>query len=297
VSEADSWRLGGPRRDRIPLGILLMVSATILFSGASAISKWLVAAYPPGEVLFTRTLISLIAVAAFILPRTGFAVYRTARLHHHLARSVSQGVSQTSLVIAFSLMPLAGAMAISFSSPLWATLVSALIFKEMVGPARWIALLIGFVGVLIVTRPGADAFQIGALFALANAILYGSVTAAVRRMTATESAETLTLYQLTFLTLFFTCLLPFGWTTPTWFDVGLMTFNGVSNAVGQYLWTRALVLAPASAVAPFHYTSLVWALIIGFLVWGDVPTIGLLIGSAIVVTMGLFLLWRETAGR
>ncbi len=297
MSEADSLRAGGFRRDKIPTGILLMVTATVLFSGSSAISKWLVATYQPGEVLFTRTIVSLFACALFILPRTGFAVYRTARLHHHLARSVSQGVSQTSLTIAFSMMPLAGAMAISFSSPLWATLVSALIFKEMVGPARWIALLIGFAGVLIVTRPGAETFQIGALFALANAILYGSVMAAVRRMTATESAETLTLYQLTFLSLFFACLLPFGWITPTWFDAGLMAFNGVANALGQYLWTRALVLAPASAVAPFHYTSLIWALILGFLVWGDVPTATLLIGSSIVAAVGLFLLWRETGGR
>jgi drug/metabolite transporter (DMT)-like permease len=199
------------------------------------------------------------------------------------------------LLIAFSLMPLAGAIAINFSSPLWATLVSALIFREAVGGARWAALLVGFFGVLIVTRPGADTFQIGALFALANAILYGSVTAAVRRMTATESAETLTLYQLTLLTLFFALMLPFGWTTPTWFDLGLMAANGISNAVGQYWWTRALYLAPASAVAPFYYLSLVWALALGFLIWGDVPTLALLIGSAVVVASGLFLLWRETA--
>ena len=289
--------VGAPRQEHIPLGILLMVIATILFAGSSAVSKWLVDRYPVGEVLFTRTTVSLIACTLFILPRTGLAVYRTARLHHHVARAVSQGISQTSLVIAFSLMPLAGAFAINFSSPLWATLVSALIFKEIVGPARWTALLIGFLGVLIVARPGTDTFQIGALFALANAILYGSVTAAVRRMTATESAETLTLYQLTLLTLLFTFMLPFGWTTPTWLDAGLMLVNGTSNALGQYLWTRSLFLAPASAVAPFYYLSLVWALGIGFLVWSDVPTVGLLVGSAIVIAMGLFLLWRETAGR
>jgi drug/metabolite transporter (DMT)-like permease len=250
--------------------------------------------YPPGEVLFTRTLVSLLTCALFILPSTGLAVFRTQRLHHHVGRSVSQGISQTCLLIAFSMMPLAGAIAINFSSPLWATLASALIFKEIVGPARWTALLVGLLGVLIVTRPGADTFQIGAVFALANAVLYGSVTAAVRRMTATESAETLTIYQLLFLTLFFALMLPFGWSNPTWTDIGLMTGNGVANAVGQYWWTRALHLAPASAVAPFYYLSLVWAIAIGFMVWGEVPTIALLIGSAVVVASGLFLLWRES---
>ncbi len=181
------------RREHVPLGILYMVGATIVFAASSAVSKWLVASYPIGEVLFTRTAVALLTCALFILPQTGLAVFRTRRLRHHTLRAVSQGFSQTFLLIAFSLMPLAGAIAINFSSPLFATLVSALLLKEAVGAARWAALLVGFCGVLIVTNPGAGTFQIGALFALANAILYGSVTAAVRGMTATESAETLTL--------------------------------------------------------------------------------------------------------
>jgi drug/metabolite transporter (DMT)-like permease len=285
------------RREHIPLGIAYMVAATILFAASSAASKWLVATYPVGEVLFTRTAVSLITCALFILPRTGFAVFHTQRLSHHVMRSVSQGFSQTFLLIAFSLMPLAGAIAINFSSPLFATLVSALLLKEAVGLSRWAALLVGFCGVLIVTNPGADTFQIGALFALANAVLYGSVTAAVRGMTATESAETLTLYQLALLTAFFTLLLPLGWVTPTPADAAWIVFNGASNAVGQYWWTRALHLAPASAVAPFYYLSLIWASILGFAVWGEIPTVPLIVGSAVVVASGLFLIWRESNAR
>ena len=285
------------RREHIPLGIAYMVAATILFAASSAASKWLVATYPVGEVLFTRTAVSLITCALFILPRTGFAVFHTQRLSHHVMRSVSQGFSQTFLLIAFSLMPLAGAIAINFSSPLFATLVSALLLKEAVGMARWAALLVGFCGVLIVTNPGADSFQIGALFALANAVLYGSVTAAVRGMTATELAETLTLYQLTLLTAFFTLLLPLGWVTPTPADAVWIVFNGASNAVGQYWWTRALHLAPASAVAPFYYLSLIWASVLGFAVWDEIPTISLIVGSAVVVASGLFLIWRESNAR
>ena len=285
------------RREHIPLGIAYMVAATILFAASSAASKWLVATYPVGEVLFTRTAVSLITCALFILPRTGFAVFHTQRLSHHVMRSVSQGFSQTFLLIAFSLMPLAGAIAINFSSPLFATLVSALLLKEAVGMARWAALLVGFCGVLIVTNPGADSFQVGALFALANAVLYGSVTAAVRGMTATESAETLTLYQLTLLTAFFTLLLPLGWVTPTPADAVWIVFNGASNAVGQYWWTRALHLAPASAVAPFYYLSLIWASVLGFAVWDEIPTISLIVGSAVVVASGLFLIWRESNAR
>ena len=116
-------------------------------------------------------------------------------------------------------------------------------------------------------------------------------------MTATESAETLTLYQLALLTAFSALMLPLGWMSPTPVDAGWIVFNGVSNAIGQYWWTRALHLAPASAVAPFFYLSLVWASILGFAIWGEAPTISLVIGSAVVVASGLFLLWRESNSR
>src|SRR5258708_22920442 len=98
------------------------------------------------------------------------------------------------------------------------------------------------------------------------------------------------------LTGFFTLSLPFGFVAPSWTDAAVMAFNGMANALGQYWWTRALHLAPTSAVAPFNYFSLVWVLILGFVVWGDVPTLQLLIGSATVGGSGLFLLWGETTG-
>src|SRR5262249_44045402 len=159
------------RRESIPLGILYMICATALFAGSSAISKLLVVTYPVGEVLFSRCAVGFVCVSAFILPRFGLDVFRTRRLGAHAARSVSQ----TFILIAFSLMPLAGAIAINFSSPLFATLIAAILFKEAVGPVRWMALVAGFVGVLLVTHPGPGSIQIGSLFALGNAILYGSV--------------------------------------------------------------------------------------------------------------------------
>jgi drug/metabolite transporter (DMT)-like permease len=282
------------RREHVPLAIALMVAATVVFAASSAISKWLVQSYPVGEVLFSRTVVAFLTCATFIIPRTGWSVFRTHRLRHHVLRSVSQGCSQTFLLIAFSLMPLAGAIAINFSAPLFATLASALLLKETVGVARWTALLVGFSGVLIVTNPMAQTLQIGALFALGNAVLYGSVTVGVRRMTETESAETLTLYQLSLLSALFALVLPWQWVLPAALDTALIVLNGTSNAVGQFWWTRALHLAPASAVAPFYYLSLVWASVLGFMVWGDVPTIGVVIGSIIVVASGIFLLVRET---
>ena len=282
------------RADRIPLGILFMLGATIMFALSSALSKWQVAEYSFVEVLFFRASASLVVCAGLILPRTGLNVLRTRRLRDHFGRSATQATAQSLIIIAFGLMPLAGAVAINFSSPLFATLFAALWLKEKVGFARGTALIAGFLGVVLVAAPGADSFRLGAMFALANAVLFGSVTAAVRGMTTTESAETLTMYQMIFLTLFFALALPFFFTCPTPIDTAALIGNGVINALGQYWWTRALSLAPPSAVGPFYYFMLVWSAALGFIFWGDVPTLTLLGGSAIVVGSGLFLLLHES---
>ncbi|HEY1474284.1 MAG TPA: DMT family transporter [Pseudolabrys sp.] len=297
TSDSLDQRLPATRADRVPRGIYYMLIATVLFAASSAISKWQVAGYSFAEVLFWRSASSLVICALLILPRTGLAVFRTQRLRDHAGRNLTQGTAQACIVIAFSLMPLAGAVAINFSAPLVATVVAAVLLKEQVGAMRWGALLIGFFGVLIVATPGADSFRIGALFAVVNAVLYGSVTAAVRGMTATESTETLTMYQMMFLFAFFALLLPVGFAWPRPDDLLVMLLSGVFYGFGQYTWTRSLSLAPTSAVGPFYYFSLVWAIALGFLFWGDVPTLPLLAGSAIVVGSGLFLLWHEAGKR
>ena len=284
-------------RDDVPRGILFMIAATALFSVSNAFAKWQVAAYPVGEVMFFRSFSSLVVCAAFVLPFHGLTVFTTRRPHAHIARGLSQSVSQTFTVIAFSLMPLAGAIAISFSAPLWSALLSVLWLKERSGPARWAALLSGFMGVIIVANPGADSLQVGALFALANAVMYGSVTVAVRGMTATESAPTLLMWQMVMIAVFHTFLLAFGFKWPTALDAAMLICSGVANALGQYLWTKALHFAAATAVMPFFYLMLVWAVAIGYLVWGDVPTNGLLVGSGVVVASGIFLLWHEAQRR
>jgi drug/metabolite transporter (DMT)-like permease len=282
-------------KDDVPRGIAFMIAATVLFAVSSAIAKWEVASYPVGEVMFLRSFSSLAVAAAVVLPVTGLSVFATRRRVAHLARGLSQSVSQTFTVLAFSLMPLAGAIAINFSAPLWSALVAVLWLKERAGRARSTALVTGFAGVLIVAHPGADSLTLGALFALANAMMYGSVTVAVRGMTATEPPCTLLMWQLLTVALLHALLLLFGWRAPAGVDAALLALSGIANALAQYLWTRALDLAPTAAVSPFYYFLLVWALLIGFLVWGEVPTMGLLAGSAIVVTSGLFLLWHETA--
>jgi drug/metabolite transporter (DMT)-like permease len=282
------------RRNQIPRGIAYMVASTALFAAINAIVKLELAKYPVGEVAFYRSLFALATVAVMILPKTGLGVLRTQRYLGHLQRGVSQFGSMTCMFVAFSMMSLGSAVAISFAAPLFTTLLSIVILKEKVRLHRWTALIVGFVGVLIVTEPGANTFNLGAFFALANAVLSSSVAIAIRRMSATESTETLTVYQLIVITCCTTLLLPFGYKAPTWLDAGAFAIAGVGNGIAQYWWTRSLTLAPPSAVVPFNYLSLVWASTLGFLVWGDVPTTHLIIGASIVVASGLYILWRET---
>src|SRR5215470_13002901 len=161
--------------DNVPRGILFMIAATALFSVMNAFAKWQVAAYPVGEVMFFRSLFSFVVCAAFVLPFSGGTVFATRRPYQHIARGLSQSISQTFTVIAFSLMPLAGAVAISFSAPLWSALLSIVWLKERSGPARWATLLVGFCGLLIVTDPNADSLYIGALSALTNAFTHASL--------------------------------------------------------------------------------------------------------------------------
>ncbi|MBI1202940.1 MAG: EamA family transporter [Rhodopseudomonas sp.] len=296
TSDSPDRPIRSPRVDKVPLGIMFMLASTVLFATSSALSKWQVATYPFSEVLLFRSAISLLTCAVLILPGMGLAVFRTHRLAQHFGRSVLQTGAQSCIVIALSLMPLAGAMAINFSAPLFATLFAAIFLGERVGLPRATALAVGFGGVLLVASPGIDSLNIGALFALANAILYGSVTATVRGMSRTESAGTLTIYQMSFMTLLFLLATPiFGFIVPTGRDLLALIGIGVVNGFGQYWWTRALSMAPPSAVGPFYYFTLVWSIVLGYLFWGDVPTATLLAGSSIVVASGLFLLWRESA--
>ena len=166
--------------------------------------------------------------------------------------------------LAVSALSLGSATAIGFAAPLFTTLLSIVILKEKVGIHRWSALILGFVGVLIITDPGAGTLTYGALFALGNAVLISTVAIATRRMSMTESTETLTLYQMSIMTLCTAGLLTLGFRAPHWSDALMVALAGVGNGIAQFWWTRSLSLAPPSAVVPFNYLSLVWATILGF---------------------------------
>lgn len=281
-------------REESRRGIFYMIAAVFVFSAVNALVKWLVETYPLGEVIFFRCLFALAPALCLVAASGGVAVLRTSRLPEHAGRAFLQFLSMLSIFTAFGLMPLADAVGITFSGPIFMTVLAVPLLGEKVGVHRWGAVLAGFLGILLMVQPGPGIVEGGALFALFNALVSASVTIAIRRMSLTEATATLVFYQALITFCLSLLLLPFGWAMPGWRDAGLLALVGLASGCGQYLWTQAFRLAPAAVAAPFSYTSMIWALLFGFALWGDLPGPAILGGATVVITAGCYILWRET---
>lgn len=286
-----------PSRDDVKRGILYINGAVLVFSGMNVATKWLVASYPVVEIMFFRCLFALIPCAILVAFRGGLPSLRTRRLSDHAARAASQFLGMASIFIAFGMMPLADVIAISFAAPLFMTLLSIPILGERVGIHRWGAVLVGFIGVLIMVQPGPGVLESGALFALGNALFTASSTIGLRRMSVTESTDALITYQMAIIALLSAVALPFLWVTPRWADLAIMLAIGLGSGINQFFWTQAFRYAPAAVASPFTYGAMVWAILLGYLIWGELPTAALLLGAVIVVASGLYILYRETIRR
>lgn len=290
-----------PSRDEVRAGIFYMLASVFVFSLVNALIKWETARYSLDEVVFFRCVFSLVPAFALVAGKGGARLLRTARLREHLLRGVLQFISTLCIFAAFATMPLADAVAITFSAPLFLTILSIPLLGERVGPHRWAAVLAGFVGVLVMVRAGGGfgggVASIGALLALASAAIGANVTIAVRRMTLTEPSPTLVAYQAVIATALSAALLPFAWTAPAWRDLVLLAAAGLCAGVGQFWWTQAFRFAPAAVAAPFSYLTMVWSLGLGYLIWGDEPSWMLLGGAVVVAASGLYILYRETLRR
>ncbi len=282
-----------PRADDIRLGILYMVASVFLFSIQNAIGKWLAQSYPIPMLVFFRSAVALLPSYLLVLRAGGVRVLRTNRLGAQFGRAAIWGASNVASFFAFHLLPLADAVALTFAAPLFLTALSWPMLKERVGRERWIAVSVGFVGVLFMARPSGAGNWAGIGFALLCAVSSAVGTLAVRGLTRTESTASIVFYTALFMTLGTLPLLPFYWVTPSFFGLVLFCSLGLIGGVSQYWTTLALYYAPAAAVSPFNYMALIWGSILGFAVWGEVPTLPVVIGSAIVTLTGLYLLRHE----
>lgn len=290
-----------PSRQEVRAGIFYMMSSVFVFSLINAVVKWESARYPLNEVVFFRCAFSLLPAFALVAAGGGARLLRTRRVKEHLGRGLLQFISMVCVFAAFGTMPLADAVAITFSAPLFLTVLSIPMLGEQVGRHRWAAVLLGFAGVLLMVGSGGGwgggLASTGALLALAGAAIGANVTIAVRRMTLTEASPTLVAYQALTATGLSALLLPFTWAKPGWHDALLMAGTGLGSGIGQYWWTQAFRYTPAAVAAPFSYLTMVWSLVLGYLIWGDMPSWGLIGGALVVAASGLYIVYRETVRR
>ena len=286
-----------PTREEVRRGILYMILAVAVFAVVNALVKYQEAVYPVSEVVLFRSIFALLFSFMLVHRDGGWSILRTHRIAEHAGRGTLQFISMVCVFIAYHLMPLADAVAITFSSPLFLTVLSIPLLGEKVGRHRWAAVIVGFVGIMIMVQPGPGTFSVGAILALANSALSASVTIALRRMSLTERPATLVTYQALVAVALSVLILPFGWVTPTWQGAIGLAAIGLISGLGQILWTQAFRLVPAAILAPFSYTSMIWSIGLGFLIWGDMPTTVLIGGACVVATSGLYILYRETIRR
>jgi drug/metabolite transporter (DMT)-like permease len=283
-----------PRRDDVLRGIGFMCLSVLIFATMNVVVKWQSSIYPVGDLVFFRSVFALIPCAVLIRRSGGLATLRTARPFGHLLRAAFWVASMVCTFLSYHLLPLAEAVSIAFSAPLFLTALSGPVLGERVGAARWAAVLTGFAGVLIMLRPDGDFLEWGAVFALGNAVFYALGMVAVRELSRSgETSSSIVFYQTALAAVLSTASLPFYWVTPSLADAAVMASLGVAGGIGTYAMTEAFRYAPASTVAPFNYTSMIWATLFGFLVWGDLPTSLTLAGSAVVIGSGLFILRHE----
>lgn len=279
--------------DRAPAGILIMCLGVVCLCANDAIAKALGETYPPVQILFIRNLIALPIAAAIALVMGGPQALVSRSPLVHLGRGLIWMAAAYLFFTGLTLLELAEATTLIFAAPAIICALSALVLKEQVGWRRWSAVLVGFGGVLIVVQPGTDAFQTAALYPLATAFLYALMMISSRWLDARESVWTLTLYLVGSGALISAVLVPFFWVPIRAEDLWLFAGIAAAGTVGATMITQAFRIAPAAVVAPFDYTSLIWAVLLGYFLWGEVPDHATYLGASVIVASGLYIVYRE----
>lgn len=282
-----------PRRERL-LGIALMCGAVLCFSGLDSTAKILSSSLPTEQVVWARYLSNVILVAAIVNPVSRPGALRSRRPGLQLLRSATLFASTLLNFLALRHLQLAETVSISFATPLLVAILAAPLLGERVGRTRLAAIVVGFVGVLVVVRPGTGAMHPAAIFSVLGCFCYAGYALMTRKLAAYDRAETTLVYSGLAGVILLTPLLPSFWTWPVgplgWV---LMASMGVYATVGHFMMIKAHQFAPASVLSPFMYTQLLWMVVLGWVLFGDVPDRITLVGALIVVASGLFLITRE----
>ncbi len=277
-------------------GILWMLLTTLLFVVMDAIAKFLTQSYPVPQVTWARYAFHALALAVLFRRRLP-ALMRSKRLGLQLARSSLLLGATTLSFFALRVMPLADVVAIWALTPILVTALSVPLLGERVGPRRWAGVAAGFVGALIIIRPGLGVMQAAAVLPATVAVILAFYHLATRALSATDSPLTTIVYTVSVGLVVSTGAVPFFWVIP---DASAWTFMivlGLLGATAHFSLIKSFEAATAATVIPYTYTNLIWATVVGFVVFGDLPDLGTVIGASVIVVSGLYIFHRELQHR
>ena len=274
--------------------IVMALGAYASFSLMDTLVKLLSARFHPVQIAcFVATAGLVPAVASALLRRDPRSLQSHAR-RLQLVRGLLMLVGGVAAFVSYASLPLADAYAIGFTQPLIITALAWPLLGERVDARRWAAVLVSFVGVLIVLRPGAGVLGLGAIAALVNALCNGSAIVLIRRAHAREPAEAFAFWGNAVIATGTALALPWFWVTPTLPELGLFLVAGLLGGTSFLVLARSIKLAPAATIAPFQYSQMTYAILVGLLVFGDMPDPLTLTGAAVIIASGLYVLRRET---
>ena len=274
------------------LGFLYMFLSVCAFSVMDLIVKWS-ENYPLGEVLFFRGFFGLFPII-FLIPRDRLKdFYKTKRSGLHFLRCFVGLIALTSIFIALRNLPLATVVSISFAAPIFTTIMSIFFLSEKVGIYRWLAVIVGFVGIIIITQPGLSVLNIYYIYPIIFCLGLSYVAIAIRQLSTSEPVWLISLYFSVSITVLGLISLPFGWVMPSLKDFILLSLVGVLGGVANLLLSQSYKLSEVSLVTPLKYLALIFGIIFGYLIWDEVPTILTLFGSALVILSSVIIFRRE----
>lgn len=279
--------------ERVVAGILIALSGNIMFATSDAIVKLLTARYSVFQIIVSQAVFALIPLTVMVLRKGSFL---RLRVHHPrlvLARAVLAGTATVFGFYSFSQLPLAESYSIAFCTPLFVTLLSIPILGEKVGLHRWGAVLVGFVGIIVMVRPGFETLHAGHAAALVGACLGAFTVLVMRRIAREEAHAVMVLAVVAGLIVVSLPGMILTFRMPTLPDMALFACTGLLMGSAQFFVAKSLSLAPASVIAPMQYSMILWAILYGALLFGTAVAPVMILGAAIVIASGLYIMHRE----
>jgi drug/metabolite transporter (DMT)-like permease len=292
----DTSKHSAPARADHPMrGIGLIVASTVFLACSDALAKYLSLTLPAIEIAWIRFLVFFIIVIPMMATTPG--VFRSTRPGLQVWRGVGLVLSSLFFISGLRFLHIAEASATSFIAPLFVTALSIVLLGEKVGIRRWAATLVGLIGVLIVVRPGSSAFHPAAIFPIMSALAWASTLTVTRMISGKDRTSTTMVYSAITGLCLLTAMVPFVWVAPSWRDIFFGVCIGIASTTGQWIVVLAFRYADASVLAPFSYCQLVWATILGFFIFGEIPDLWTIAGAAVIIGSGLYTAHRERLRR